>query len=130
MLRGRHLRRPPHRPAALIPISRPLRLRLAGGAPAEALGPGPAELADRTLLLRPGEAGNAPPGQDRPAADRAGGGGAHAAAKVPTGTRPPGRTQPCCRCDFSRITALVCSCETRDSVTPRTSPISRRVSFS
>ena len=35
-----------------------------------------------------------------------------------------------CRPDFKRITALVCSCETRDSVTPRTSPISRRVRFS
>ena len=29
-----------------------------------------------------------------------------------------------------RSTALVCSCDTRDSVTPRTSPISRRVRFS
>ena len=41
-----------------------------------------------------------------------------------------GPNQSCCSCDFSRITALVCSCETRDSVTPRTSPISRRVRFS
>ena len=32
--------------------------------------------------------------------------------------------------DLSRSTALVWSCETRDSVTPRTSPISRRVSSS
>ena len=30
----------------------------------------------------------------------------------------------------SRSTALVCSWDTRDSVTPRTSPISRRVRFS
>ena len=34
------------------------------------------------------------------------------------------------RRDFRRRTALVCSWETRDSVTPRTSPISRRVRFS
>ena len=31
---------------------------------------------------------------------------------------------------FRRSTAFVCSCETRDSVTPSTSPISRRVSSS
>ena len=35
-----------------------------------------------------------------------------------------------CSADFSRSTALVCSCDTRDSVTPSTSPISRRVRFS
>ena len=34
------------------------------------------------------------------------------------------------RCAFRRRIAFVCSCETRDSVTPRTSPISRRVSSS
>ena len=34
------------------------------------------------------------------------------------------------RRDFSRSTAFVCSCDTRDSVTPSTSPISRRVRFS
>ena len=35
-----------------------------------------------------------------------------------------------CSADFSRSTAFVCSWETRDSVTPRTSPISRSVRFS
>ena len=39
------------------------------------------------------------------------------------------RLSPCSR-DLSRSTAFVCSCEMRDSVTPRTSPISRRVRFS
>ncbi len=34
------------------------------------------------------------------------------------------------RRERSRSTAFVCSCDTRDSVTPRTSPISRRVRFS
>ena len=34
------------------------------------------------------------------------------------------------RRDFNRSTAFVCSWEMRDSVTPRTSPISRRVRFS
>ena len=34
------------------------------------------------------------------------------------------------RCAFRRRIAFVCSCETRDSVTPRTSPISRSVSSS
>ena len=41
-----------------------------------------------------------------------------------------GGDHACSSWDFSRITALVCSWETRDSVTPRTSPISRRVRFS
>src|SRR4051812_22012119 len=35
-----------------------------------------------------------------------------------------------CRRERRRRTALVCSCETRDSVTPSTSPISRSVRFS
>ena len=35
-----------------------------------------------------------------------------------------------CNLDLSRSTALVCSCDTRDSVTPSTSPISRSVRFS
>ena len=34
------------------------------------------------------------------------------------------------RRDFRRSTAFVCSCETRDSVTPSTSPISLSVRFS
>ena len=35
-----------------------------------------------------------------------------------------------CMRERSRSTAFVCSCDTRDSVTPSTSPISRRVRFS
>jgi hypothetical protein len=35
-----------------------------------------------------------------------------------------------CSDDFSRKTAFVWSCDTRDSVTPSTSPISRSVRFS
>jgi hypothetical protein len=35
-----------------------------------------------------------------------------------------------CMRERSRSTAFVCICETRDSVTPSTSPISRRVRFS
>jgi len=46
---------------------------------------------------------------------------------LPYSASPSG--SPCKR-DFSRSTAFVCSCETRDSVTPSTSPISRRVRFS
>ena len=47
----------------------------------------------------------------------------HAASRLLGQRRPAAR-------DFSRSTAFVCSCETRDSVTPSTSPISRRVRFS
>src|SRR4051812_26401049 len=120
----------PQAPAPLMAVGRSLRLRLPRRPPAKLLGPRYAELADRPLLPRLDEAVNALAGQGRPAAERAGGLGAHAGAKVATGRRNPLRAQPCCRCDFSRITAFVCSCETRDSVTPRTSPISRRVRFS
>ena len=41
-----------------------------------------------------------------------------------------GTSTSVCRRDFRRSTAFVWSCETRDSVTPSTSPISRRVRFS
>ena len=41
----------------------------------------------------------------------------------------PAKTSPCRR-ERRRRTALVCSWETRDSVTPSTSPISRSVRFS
>ncbi len=97
----------------LVRVALALGRRLARRAPGEPLGAGDAELADGPLLCALEVPMHALAGEDRPAADRA-----------------AGPHHPCCSEDLSRMTALVCSCETRDSVTPRTSPISRRVRFS
>ena len=51
------------------------------------------------------------------------------AARVPRAVAQARAGRPASRA-FSRRIAFVCSCETRDSVTPSTSPISRRVSSS
>ena len=48
----------------------------------------------------------------------------------PVPSRPPQAKESLCMRERSRSTALVCSWEMRDSVTPSTSPISRRVRFS
>ena len=59
-----------------------------------------------------------------------------ASSPRPTATRDFRSAHDCeastsaCSRALSRSTAFVCSCETRDSVTPSTSPISRRVRFS